>query len=72
MSKQCYIYVETANVIGVVNEGETGYYKTDILECNKIKTPSEAREFVKELNQKLGLSEKEAAIMQAKSMGGWD
>ena len=72
MAEHCYVYVESENIIGVVNNGETGYYRTDILECNHIKTPDEARNFVDELNAKLRVSKGEAMAMVWGSMYGWD
>ena len=68
---QCYIYVPTENRIGIVKKGESGYYKTDILECNKIKTHDEAKTFVDELNSKLGVTSAQRAAMMAGSMFGW-
>lgn len=71
LPEQCYIYVPTENRIGIVKKGESGYYKTDILECNKIKTHDEAKTFVDELNSKLGVTSAQRAAMMAGSMFGW-
>ena len=70
--KRCYTYIETSNVIGIIVEGESGYYKTDILECNRIKSHEEAKVFVDELNKKLGLTKGEVKAMEIGSMFGWD
>ena len=69
--KRCYTYIETSNVIGVIVGGESGYYKTDILECNQIKSHEEAKSFVDELNGRLGLTKGEVKAMETGSMFGW-
>ena len=71
LPEQCYIYVPTENRIGIVKKGESGYYKTDILECNRIKTHDEAKKFVDELNSKLDVTPDQRAAMMAGSMFGW-
>ena len=72
MKDCCYTYIHTSNVIGVIKKGETGYYKTDILECNGIKTPDEAKELINELNENLGLTKGEVKAMEHGSIFGWD
>lgn len=72
MKYSCYTYVRTENVIGIIRKGESGYYKTDILECNGIKTNDEAAAFVDELNEDLGLTKGEVKAMEHGSMFGWD
>ena len=72
MKDCCYTYIHTSNVIGVIKKGETGYYKTDILECNGIKTPDEAKELINELNENLGLTKGEVKAMEHGSMFGWE
>lgn len=67
----CYIYVETENKIGIVKKGESGYYKTDILESNNIKSHDEAKAFVDELNEKLSVTPAQHKAMMAGSMFGW-
>ena len=71
LPEQCYIYVPTENRIGIVKKGESGYYKTDILESNNIKTHDEAKTFVDELNSKLGVTSAQREAMMAGSMFGW-
>ena len=71
LPEQCYIYVQTENKIGVVKKGESGYYKTDILECNGIKSHSEAKAFVNELNCKIDVTPAQCKAMMAGSMFGW-
>lgn len=68
----CYTYVQSQNLIGVIAKGETGYYKTDILECNNIKTSDEAKALVDELNDNLGLTKGQVKAMECGSMFGWD
>ena len=64
MKELCYTYIITENVIGVIHKGETGYYKTDIAECNNITTAQEGNAFVAVLNKTLGLTPKEVLAMQ--------
>lgn len=68
---QCYIYVETENKIGIVKKGEMGYYKTDLLEGNNIKSHDEAKEFVDGLNDTLRVTPTQRRAMMAGSMFGW-
>ena len=68
---QCYIYAETENKIGIVKKGESGYYKTDVLESNNINSHDEAKAFVAELNEKLGVTPIQRRAMMAGSMFGW-
>lgn len=72
LPEQCYIYVSTENKIGIVKKGESGYYKTDILESNGIKSHDEANMFVDEINSKLGVSPAQRKAMMAGSMFGWN
>ena len=71
LPEQCYIYVQTENKIGIVKKGESGYYKTDILESNEIKSHSEAEAFVDEINEKLNVTPAQSKAMMAGSMFGW-
>jgi hypothetical protein len=71
LPEQCYIYVSTENKIGIVKKGESGYYKTDILESNGIMSHDEANTFVDEINSKLGVSPAQRKAMMAGSMFGW-
>ena len=72
MKDCCYTYIRTSNIIGVIKQGESGYYKTDLLECNNIKSHDEARIFVDELNNNLGLTKGEVKAMEHGSVFGWD
>ncbi len=68
----CYTYIKSLNLIGVIAKGERGFYRTDILECNNIKTSDEAIAFVDELNENLGITKGTAKAMEFGSMFGWD
>ena len=72
MKDLCYVYIQTKNEVGIVRRGETGYYKTDLAQCNNIKSISQGIAFVDELNEKLGLTKGEVHAMEAGSMFGWD
>lgn len=65
---QCYVYVETENIIGIVCKGSKGYYPTDLgtddIEKNKAK--------VKLLNLQNNITLAQAEAMKAGSMFGWD
>ena len=71
LPEQCYIYVPTENRIGIVKKGESGYYKTDILESNGIKNHDEAEAFVDEINEKLNVTPAQRKAMMAGPMFGW-
>lgn len=71
LPNQCYIYVQTVNKIGIVKKGESGYYKTDLMECNNINRYTKAKEFVNELNEQLGVTPAQREAMKAGSMFGW-
>lgn len=64
---KCYVFIQTENKIGIVQKGESGYYKTDI-EGGK---PSETKALAEEMNKKLGVSKAQAEAMKAGSMFGW-
>lgn len=68
LPKRCYTYVRTENVIGVIQKGESGYYRTDL----PVGTPEEAAAQVDAANGCLGVTKAQAAAMQAGSMVGWD
>lgn len=71
LPEHCYVYLLTENRIGIVKKGESGYYKTDLLESNNIKSHNEAESFVDELNGKLGVTRAQREAMMAGSMFGW-
>lgn len=71
LPEHCYIYLRTENKIGIVKKGESGCYKTDLLESNNLKSHSEAESFVDELNKKLGVTRAQREAMMAGSMFGW-
>ena len=71
LPEHCYVYLLTENRIGIVKKGESGYYKTDLLESNNIKSHDEAESFVDELNGKLGVTRAQREAMMAGSMFGW-
>ena len=72
MKDLCYTYLETERTIGIIHRNETGYYKTDLAECNKIKSAEEGKAFVRELNENLGVSIAEQKAMEFGSMFGWN
>ena len=65
---RCYVYVSTKNEIGLIQKGESGYYKTDmwIIDAN------DGKQIVKDLNEKLGVTKAQAEAMKAGSMFGWE
>lgn len=70
----CYTYVYTDQAIGIVRKYVKGYFKTDV-DLSDI--PQEERdkwgeEYVRNQNERLGVSEREQMIMTARSMFGWD
>ncbi len=72
LPNMCYTYIATDNAIGIIKYGENGYFPTNI-PGPKEGTVEAGNKIVKQLNDTLGVTEKQAAIMQAKSMfGGWD
>lgn len=72
MADMCYSFLRTNMTIGIVHRGETGYYKTDIAECNKIKTVEDGIALVNELNKRLGLTLGEVRALESGSMFGWN
>lgn len=67
----CYAYIKSnapGNFIGMIKLNETGYYRTNFNETN----PEKAKELVKELNEKLGVTEIQALCMSNGSLFGWD
>lgn len=70
--KTCYTNVRTSFIIGIIKEGETGYYPTDIAECNGLKSAKEIDAFVDELNAKIDITKGERQRMEIGSMFGWD
>lgn len=65
---QCYVYVQSENVIGVVTQGERGYAKTDL----SFDTPENGKVLAEANNHALGISKAQASAMAAGSMFGWD
>lgn len=68
LPEQCYVYVETKNEVGLIQKGESGYYRTDmwIIDAN------DGKQIVKDLNEKLGVTRAQAEAMKAGSMFGWE
>ena len=58
----CYVYIEVGCEIGIVKFGESGYYQTDF------GSSAAHKDYVNKLNEKLGVSEKEAFAMKTLSM----
>ena len=68
LPERCYVYVQTENEIGLLRKGETGYYKTDI----SLYDAEDAKQFVEDINKKLGVTKAQAEAMKAGSMFGWN
>lgn len=68
LPEKAYVYVETEYKIGYVKKGESGYYPLDM----SFRVKSDALEYVETNNQKLGISNAQAAAMKFGSMFGWD
>ena len=58
----CYVYIEVGSEIGIVKFGESGYYQTDF------GSSAAHKDYVNKLNEKLGVSNKEAFAMKTLSM----
>lgn len=67
MGNLCYVAVMRGPVwsLGIVKDGERGYYVTDY---PTVRTPDEAEKWAKQLNDRMGLSEKRVAQMVGNSM----
>lgn len=67
----CYIYrprIETGRFVGIIRRGESGVYETDY----KLDSPALAKEFVRDMNHKLGVTDEMAQCMEIGSMFGWE
>ena len=60
--EMCYVYIEVGSEIGIIKFGESGYYQTDF------GSSAAHKDYVKTLNEKLGVSEKEVFAMKTLSM----
>lgn len=69
LPEMMYIYVESEDVIAIVNKGETGYSPTDIGEGL---SSDEKTALTEKLNGKLGISQSQGFAMKAGSMFGFD
>lgn len=67
LPEQCYIFIESENVIGMVRKGERGYFPS-----GWEGSPESNRSTVDMMNEKLGVTKAQAAAMKAGSMLGWD
>lgn len=67
LPEHCYIYLPTTREIGIVNKGESGYYKTDLANGD----PNAMKDLVDSMNKKLGVSKAQAEALKAGSMFGW-
>ncbi len=67
LPEQCYVYLPTSNEIGIIQKGETGYYKTDLTDG----VPGEMKELADSMNHKLGVTKGQAEAMKTGSMFGW-
>ena len=68
LPKECYVFVQTSNKVGIVKRGEQGFYPTDIIGGK----PSETKALVEESNHKLGVTKAQAEAMKCGSMFGWE
>lgn len=65
---QCYVYLATENVLGIVQKGEHGYFATDLIPESR----EEGKTLADSYNQNLGVTKRQAAAMVAGSMFGWE
>ena len=65
---QCYTFVDSLNMIAIINKGELGY--TDAKSANG--RPSENRAMVNKLNEQLGVTKAQYAAMKQGSRFGFD
>jgi len=65
--KLCYVAVMKGNeyTLGIVKEGETGYYATDY---PTVKTMDEADKWANDLNTRMGVSDNDAMVLILLSM----
>lgn len=68
LPEYCYVFLPTTYEIGIIQRGESGYYRTD----TQIRTSEEAVARVREANERLGVTKAQAEAMKAGSMFGWD
>lgn len=68
LPEAAYVFVPSANEIGIVKKGESGYYKTGI----SFDSPEEGKALVEQYNAKHGVSKAQAVAMSAGSMFGWE
>ena len=68
LPERCYVYVPTKNEVGLIQKGESGYYRTDMW----IKDANDGKQIVKDLNEKLGVTKAQSEAMKAGSMFGWE
>ena len=68
LPEQCYIFVQTENIIGIVTKGEKGYIDSMVSDEN----PSISYDMVNNLNKKLGVTKAQVEAMKAGSILGWD
>ena len=65
---RCYVYLATENAICIVQKGEHGYYKTDLVPESR----EEGKQIADGYNHNLGIPKRQAAAMVAGSMFGWE
>ena len=64
----CYSILPSTGEIIIIKNGETGYFKTEIIATSK----EEARFFVDEYNGILGITKAQEEAMKTGSMFGWN
>lgn len=67
LPEKCCGSLSTSSEVILIKRGESGYYRTNIVEA----TPQGAADFANELNEDLGVSRAQAKAMIAGSMFGW-
>ena len=75
LPEYCYVFLPTTYEIGIIQRGESGYYRTD----TQIRTSEEAVERLTGIpvsqmgaSERLGVTKAQAEAMKAGSMFGWD
>ena len=68
LPERCFVYVESANEIGIVDKGETGYRPANVTPEISI-TKQQGADY---LNDAMGVSKAQAAAMKSGSLFGWE
>jgi len=68
LPEKCYVYVESADEIGLVERGEMGYTPVGVKPEGNVSK----KRGVEYLNDAMGVSKAQAAAMDAGSLFGWE